>query len=156
MSEEAASETNNETPLLPIRAGSTWLVVPALRVIEVVDDAQPVFLPRAPTHVPGLLNLRGTALPLMDIARFLGVPDTAPADSKAFRRVVVAEASEMTVGLRCTAVQGVIPAHDRPVRPPGQHPGILGEIALGEVDTAQGIATLIDLGGLLERARVRS
>ena len=156
MSEEGISETNNESPLLPIRAGSTWLVVPALRVVEVVDDIEPVFLPRAPAHVPGLLNLRGTALPLMDIARFLGVPNTAPADSKAFSRVVVTEAAEMTVGLRCTAVQGVIPAYDRPIRPPGQHPGVLGEIALGEVDTPEGIATLIDLGGLLERARVRS
>lgn len=155
MSDEEAEERTNHIPLLPVRAGGALLVVPALQVVEVVDVGELLFLPRAPAHVPGLLNLRGSALPVLDLAGYLGLIDGAAPESGAFPRIVVVEASEMCVGMQCSAVLGVLQAHECPSRPPGQHDGVLGEIALAEVELAAGLATHIDLSGLLERARVR-
>ena len=153
MAEDAAPVRTNDAPLLPIKVGTIWLALPALQVVEIVDQAPPLFLPRAPAHVPGLLNLRGTALPLLSVATFLDLPESR--EGAGFPRVVVVAAAEMTVGLLCNAVLGVIPAGDCTTRPPSDPSGKLVGLAVAEIDVVGRIATVIDLAALLEQARVR-
>ena len=154
MAEPRTVKRTNQVPLLPLRIGGTWIAVPALQVLEVVDERAPIPLPRAPAHLPGLLNLRGTALPLLDLTVFLEIA-SKDALAGGFPRVVVVGASEMQVGIRCDQVLGVIAAGDATMGDVEMARGKLRQFSIAEVETLHGIAAVVDLEALLGAGRVR-
>ena len=50
--------------------------VPLTRVLEIVGCRHVVRVPRAGESVRGLMNLRGSVVPVVDVARHLGMGDT--------------------------------------------------------------------------------
>src|SRR5512144_3330779 len=61
-------------------SGSRFAVdVRSAREVAVFDELTAV--PRAPRHLLGVANLRGTVVPIVDVGPFLGLPDLRPARS---------------------------------------------------------------------------
>ncbi len=146
----------NDVPLLPLRIGATWIAIPALAAAEIVADIAPLPLPKAPAHISGIVNLRGQAIPLLNLERFLELPAATAADnSQAAGRIVVVTVGEMRVGLRCEQVLGVVAAGEFVERDAQISVGKLLKFAIGEVETPAGVATIVDIGGILGVARVR-
>jgi purine-binding chemotaxis protein CheW len=84
--------------------------IPVESVREVVDPPPATAVPNAPDFAPGLINVRGNVVPLVDLRRRFAMP---PSDAQG-TRVVVAEvpvAGEPTlVGIMADAVYEVIDA----------------------------------------------
>jgi len=85
-----------------LRVAGEAYAIPVGQVLEVADPGEVVAVPRAPREVTGVRNLRGRLLPVVDLARVLGVEPTAPA-----RRLLVADVDGQQAGLLADEVSGV-------------------------------------------------
>jgi len=65
--------------LLPIMVESSWYLVETQKVREVLGAQPWLPIPRARAELPGVIVWRGRAVPLVDIARVLGVASGAAA-----------------------------------------------------------------------------
>ena len=61
-----------------LRIASETYAMPVEHVLEVADIGQVRAVPRARPELLGILNRRGRILPVVDLARLLGVTQTAP------------------------------------------------------------------------------
>ena len=62
-------------------------------------------LPHAPAYVRGVINLRGSVLPIVDLAERLGFP---PTDASARQVIIVVQVGAQIVGLLVDAVSDIL------------------------------------------------
>lgn len=97
--------TADQLDLLVVKVGGHSCGLPAAAVVEIHRAVRLVCLPDAPDVVAGLLNRRGTALPVLSLRRRLGVPDkTLQADD----HLVILRLPERPVGLLVDAAVDVL------------------------------------------------
>lgn len=70
----AAEEERNG--LLTFRCGGQGYAVDIIAVREIRSWSEPTPLPHSPPYMRGMVNLRGSVLPVMDLAQRLGQPPT--------------------------------------------------------------------------------
>lgn len=86
------------------RLAQETYAVPVRSVREVVDAPAVTPVPRAPACVEGIINLRGNVVPVVNLARRLGLEGVAGA-----RCIVVVEWDDEEVGLLVDEVAAVQP-----------------------------------------------
>jgi twitching motility protein PilI len=82
-------------------AGEAY-AVPAGHVVEVAPPAELTRVPGTRPELAGVRNMRGTILPVIDLAALLGISRGTPPG-----RVLVAEAGELRAGLEIHEVDAV-------------------------------------------------
>ncbi|KIQ05572.1 chemotaxis protein CheW [Agrobacterium tumefaciens] len=94
-----------------------------IREIRGWGPATPI--PHAPTDVIGVMNLRGTVIPIIDLANKLGMSSTDPNERSA---IVVAEVHGMAMGLVVDRVSDILTVSESLLQPipeisvsPGMH-----------------------------------
>lgn len=95
--------------------GQTYgLPIAAVREINRMAEITPV--PRVPTFVVGVMNLRGKVMPVLDLRLRLGLPATTPTRESC---IVIVEGSEGEVGMIVDSVAEVIelPEETRQIPP---------------------------------------
>jgi chemotaxis signal transduction protein len=85
-----------------IRVAAESYAMPVDHVREVADLGQLESVPRARPELLGIRNLRGQILPVVDLARLLGVTRTGPP-----ARLLVAETGRRRAGFAIDEVSGV-------------------------------------------------
>ena len=125
--------------LIPV--ADDWYALELRGVREVLAAPRPAPLPGAPPAVRGLINLRGTIVPLLDTSVLLGLgPMAAP----------YAAVAETAAGLAALTASGM-PATARleDLAGPAQLPGAIARFATD----GGGVATLLDVEALMEALR---
>ncbi len=72
-------------------------------------------LPRSPSFLRGVINLRGAVLPIVDLASRLGFEPTEPTQRHV---IIVAQIDRQIVGLLVDAVSDILTVGDDVVQPP--------------------------------------
>lgn len=72
-------------------------------------------LPHAPSHMKGVINLRGTVLPVMDLAERLGLPRREHNDRNV---IIVVKHEDTMTGLLVDAVSDIIALTQDDLQPP--------------------------------------
>lgn len=111
---------------------------------------QPVTrVPKAPTYVEGVINLRGKITPVVDMGKRFGLKK---ADRTKNSRIVVVNISGTTIGIIVDAVTEVLRIPIANIEPPSS------VVSAGDTDYLQGIAklgekmvVLLDLGKVLAK-----
>jgi purine-binding chemotaxis protein CheW len=88
---------------LVAEAAGQSVAVPLLQAREILTVKAVTRLPGAPSFIAGLVNVRGTVLTVVDVARRLGA-------AASVGPVVVVEVAERRFGLRVDRVDGVVRA----------------------------------------------
>jgi purine-binding chemotaxis protein CheW len=70
--------------------------IPVTAVREILDMQALFRLPEAPPHVAGLADVRGRAVPVIDLRTRLGLP---PQDTTEHTRILVLDVGTLTIGL---------------------------------------------------------
>ncbi len=117
-------------------------------VREIRGWTRPTMLPNAPPHIKGVINLRGAVVPVVDLARRLGLGDTDPTDRNV---IVIVNLGRQTVGLLADVVSDILVPGEEQIRPV---PELAGEVTR---DLITNVITLddgrilrkIDLGRIL-------
>jgi purine-binding chemotaxis protein CheW len=115
-----------------VGAESYSVPIANVREIAVLGDVAP--LPGAPAAVLGVFNLHGRVLPVIELARLLGVADEGPP-----RRIVIAEDGGRLAGLAVRSVSGVeaLPETSEEVASPHlQGAALIDGVLVGAIDVA--------------------
>ncbi|MBM3604977.1 MAG: purine-binding chemotaxis protein CheW [Alphaproteobacteria bacterium] len=103
---------------LTIALDEDIFALPVASVREVLDPPPMTLVPFAPVHAPGLVNVRGNVMPLLDLRTRFGMEPVANGDTT---RVIVTHIDRpgdpFLVGLRADAVYEVVDIPAGAVRP---------------------------------------
>ncbi len=91
--------------LVAFRLGDQEFCIDIQTVSEIRGWTPATPLPQAPDFVPGVINLRGAVLPVIDLSRFLGFGPTEPT---ARHVIMVARVGNEAVGLLVDGVSEIL------------------------------------------------
>ena len=109
--------------LIAFRIGEQEFCVDIISVREIRGFAAATPLPHAPNFIVGVINLRGTVLPIVDLAARLGFGATVPTARSV---VIVVRVARQLVGLLVDAVSDILTVTDDLLQPT---PDIASELA---------------------------
>lgn len=95
--------------LLTFRCAGQRYAVDIMDVREIRGWSEPTPLPHAPAYMRGMVNLRGSVLPVMDLAHRLGHPPT-PEDPR--NVIIVIQQGRRVHGLLVDAVSDIVQPSD--------------------------------------------
>ncbi|MDE0589480.1 chemotaxis protein CheW [Halocynthiibacter sp. C4] len=105
MSNQLSHSKTSEIELLSFRVGEQEFALDIMSVREIRGWTRATPLPHSPPFVRGVINLRGTVLPIIDLAARLGQHSTDPSERNVF---IVVQSGEETVGLLVDAVSDIL------------------------------------------------
>ena len=118
-----------------------------IREIRGWGPATPI--PHAPTDILGIMNLRGMVIPMIDLAKKLGMPSTEPNERSA---IVVAEVHGMAMGLVVDRVSDILTI-DTSLLQPVPDIGMSDEVSYSDGIIAQnsGMICFLNLERMFQR-----
>ena len=123
MIQQAKTEGAGMRELIAIRIGAQEFCVDVMCVREIRGWTPATPLPQSPPFVRGVINLRGTVLPIVDLAARLGFAATEPSARHA---IVVAQIGHQVVGLLVEGVSDIFTVTDDKIQPT---PDVASEMA---------------------------
>lgn len=111
------SDVENKThvELLTFRLSEQEYSLDIMCVREIRGWTKTTPLPHAPSYMKGVINLRGTVLPVIDLAERLGLPRREHSDRHV---IIVVKHGEAMTGLLVDAVSDIIALSEEDMQPP--------------------------------------
>jgi len=100
--------------LIAFRVGRQEFCINVMIVREIRGWTAATTLPRSPRYIKGVINLRGAVLPIVDLAKRLGLPGTEPT---ARHVIIVVQIGQQQVGLLVDAVSDILTASNSNIQP---------------------------------------
>ncbi|MBI3186158.1 MAG: purine-binding chemotaxis protein CheW [Myxococcales bacterium] len=133
--------------LCTFRVGAQQYALDIMRIQEVLQPPEVTPVPDAPPFFEGMVNLRGSLVPVVDLRRRLGAmaPSAPPK-----RKLLVCAFGQRRVGLLVDGVTSVLTVGRDELKPappllaPGAHPFVVGACA-----SASGLTLLLNLKSVL-------
>ena len=134
-------------------AGEAY-ALPILKVREIQAQATITRIPKAPPYLPGVINLRGAIVPILELRHRFALGE-APEDTRPV--IIIVEVQGRTLGIRVDSVSDVLDLDSAAIRPApelGTQSGmgrefIAGLATLPQDTGADAMLILLDLDQLL-------
>jgi len=123
MSEMSPASTLARYEVVAFRLAEQDFCIDINVVREIRGWSPPTVLPNAPFHVKGVINLRGAVVPVVDLAKRLGLGDTKPTDRNV---IIIVMLGKQTIGLVADVVSDILAIAEEQIKPV---PEIAGEQA---------------------------
>lgn len=119
--ETAQNQSKDEAvkEYLSFLVGGQDYCVDIMQVREIRGGTKATTLPHAPTYMRGVINLRGTVLPIMDLASRLDLKNTKDGNRNV---IIVAAIEDRIVGLMVDAVSDILAIPDDDLQAPPDLP----------------------------------
>lgn len=114
MTQSKSGDASKAKELIAFRIGTQEFCVDIQSVREIRGFAPATPLPHAPSFVTGVINLRGTVLPIVDLAARLGFGETEPTARSV---IIVVRVDTQLVGLLVDAVSDILTVTDDLLQP---------------------------------------
>ena len=143
----AAGENTQQFITFTLGAEEYGIDIMVVREIKGWTDT--TMIPNAPTHVRGVINLRGVIVPIFDLRARFGMGLTV---TTAMHVVIIVAAGTRTVGLLVDTVSDIIAVDPKAIRPvpemglPKEDQFLDGLVAMEDR-----MVTLVSLAGLFDR-----
>lgn len=133
--------------LVTCRVDREEYAVDILSVQEINRMVEITRVPKAPSFVEGVINLRGRIIPVLDLRRRFGLPEAERTDGS---RIVVVTVRGRVIGLIVDSVMEVLRIPKATIEPPPSIGSTAGaEFIQGVGRISDRLLTLIDLNRLL-------
>jgi purine-binding chemotaxis protein CheW len=136
-------------------SGDTYAVTVDL-LAEIIIPQKIFPVPTTPSHVIGIINLRGNIVPIVDIRPALSLPSTA-----GLNQVAIIRHEQMTIGIVVDSVADVISVPVSSILPLPAETAVQGSDTKGRsrylkaiVQRQNGVAALLNIDRLLEAIRL--
>lgn len=103
MSEEIYS--NDEIQLVIFKLGREEYGVSILQVQEIKRITDITRVPHTPDYIKGVINLRGSVLPVIDLKKRLNLPQQVSTEDT---RIIIVKVDELSIGMVVDAVSEVL------------------------------------------------
>lgn len=107
--------TGNETQLVVFKLGREEYGISILQVQEIKRISDIARVPHTPDFIKGVINLRGSVLPVLDLKKRLDLPPQEYTDDT---RVIIVRIDEIAVGMIVDAVSEVTAIAKENIEPP--------------------------------------
>jgi purine-binding chemotaxis protein CheW len=102
---EAIAAAGAQREFIAFRVGAQEFCIDIMSVREIRGWTPATALPHAPSYVRGVINLRGSVLPIFDLAERLGFAAT---DVSARQVIIVVQVGSQIIGLLVDAVSDIL------------------------------------------------
>lgn len=128
---EANAAMTDQVELLSLSIAGQEYAIDIMQVREIRNWSAPTPLPRTPDYVKGVINLRGTVLPVIDMTKRLGLPEDETRDRAVY---VVVKDNDRLFGITVDGVSDILAvSKDALLKPP----------ALNDSETESCVSSLI-------------
>lgn len=110
---EVTDEMSDDTQYLTFRLDNQEYGLPIVEVQEIKGWSRMTPVPNAPPHMLGVLNLRGTIIPVIDLRTRFGLPRK---EHDEFTVIMVVSMGERLAGLVVDSVSDVVSAADEAIQ----------------------------------------
>lgn len=145
-----AEETNRESgelQLVIFRLKDQTYGVDIGHVLEIIRAVDITFIPGAPAFVEGVINLRGRVIPIIDLARRLGLD---PIETNESTRIIIVDVRGATAGMMVDGVSEVLRLPVSLIQPaPAMVNGVSAEYLRGIALLEDRLIILVDLTRVL-------
>lgn len=139
--------TTDGSQFLTFQLGDELYGVDILRVQEIKGYTTVTKIPNTPPHIKGVLNLRGTIVPIVELRTKFGMPTI---DYTMFTVIVVVVVKEKIMGLVVDAVSDVLNIDKKDIQPPPQFGDKVDVSFLNGIGkSAEKLVALLDMDRLL-------
>jgi len=133
--------------LIIVEISGQRFAIDIMSVREIRGWSASTRLPQSPAHVLGMINLRGSVLPVIDFSSRLGLGDSEPNTASV---VIVAEIGDRLVGLLVDAVCDILTLGEGMLQPaPEVGAPRVHEFVRGVITAQDGIITLLSLEAVI-------
>ena len=141
------SSPTGEMEFVTFQTGGQSYGLDIARVREIRRWGQVTPIPRAPTGVLGVMNLRGSVIPVYDLAARLGLPPTAENPRNV---IVVAMHANQTIGLLVESVAKIISIGRDMIQDASDlHLDVSSQGITGLIPVEEGMTRVVDLTGVV-------
>ncbi|MCD6121055.1 MAG: purine-binding chemotaxis protein CheW [Spirochaetales bacterium] len=151
------SDSNNEIQLVTFKLGQETYGIDIMDVKEIVKIQEIRAIPGAPPYVSGILNLRGTIIPIINLHRRFNLKklDTDE-NEKLLRGIIVININDKLIGIIIDRVSRVISVETGTIKPPPQIiSGIGAEYIDGVVNNEEGYLIILDIKRLFSKTELQ-
>src|SRR5919201_1718459 len=149
-----AAAAGDEQQLVVFHLGAELYGVEIARVHEIIRLMTVTRVPRAPSFVEGVINLRGKVIPVVDLRRRFRLP---VAEHTRASRIVVVELGDHVVGIVVDGVSEVLRVNTATIEPPSPVvAGIDSAYLSGIAKVGDELIILLDLDRVLAREERRA
>ena len=106
---------NDEVQLVIFKLGREEYGVSILQVQEIKRITEITRVPHTPEYIKGVINLRGSVLPVIDLKKRLNLPQQASTENT---RIIIVKVKEISVGMIVDAVSEVMTIHQQNIDSP--------------------------------------
>lgn len=106
---------NRSSELLTFKLGQQEYALDIMLVREIRGWTKTTPMPHSPDFMRGVINLRGTVLPVMDLAARLGLPAIETTERNV---IIVVKCKDGMTGLLVDAVSDIVALSDEDMQPP--------------------------------------
>ena len=103
--EESSSQAADSMQLVSFKMGDETYGIEITKIREIILMGQITQVPETPHHVKGLINLRSTVIPVIDLRARFGLAEGEMTDES---RIVVLNVGSRTIGIVVDAVREVL------------------------------------------------
>ncbi len=136
-----------EVELLSFRVGDQEYSVDIMSVREIRGWTRATSLPHSPAYVRGVINLRGTVLPVIDLAQRLGLPSGELTDRNV---IIVVHVGGRIVGLLVDAVSDILSIPEEELAPPPELAADHTQTFINALTIVEGrMIRVLDLGAVM-------
>ena len=128
--------------------------VDIMRINEIIRPQKLTALPKAPSFIEGVINLRGTVIPVVDLRKRFDMP---PRPSSASTRLLIIRVAGQALGLVVDDVTEVITVPVKDIKPPPTvADGMAVYYLLGVCLAGDVLVMLLDIDKLLTTNEVKA
>ncbi len=128
--------------------------VDIMRIKEIIRPQRLTNLPKAPSFIDGVINLRGSVIPVVDLRKRFDMPARDPGSST---RLLIVRLSAQTIGLVVDDVTEVITVPVSDIKPPpAVSDGLIADHLLGVCLHGDILVMLLDIDRLLNANEVNA
>jgi purine-binding chemotaxis protein CheW len=154
MLDPSVSPSARELELIAFRIGEQEFCVDIMSVREIRGWVPVTPLPRSPSFVRGVINLRGAVLPILDLSARLGFPLT---ETSARHVIIVAQVGHQVIGVLVDAVSDIITVGEDTMQPPPEMAsGRVRNFVQGILAIESRMVSLISLDRVMPKAEAEA
>ncbi|WP_222434890.1 chemotaxis protein CheW [Blastopirellula retiformator] len=143
----APGDSANSMQLVSFRLAQEEYGIEITRVQEIILMGEITRVPQTPDFIKGLINLRNTVIPIVDLRRRFGQPEEKMTDET---RIMVMNVSGKTIGIIVDAVSEVLRiGKDQIAPPPPTVAGLDRDYLTGLVKLEKRLLILLDMDKIL-------
>lgn len=144
---DVTERKENELEFVAFRIGAQEYCINIMSVREIRGWTEETLLPSVPNFVRGVINLRGSVVPIIDLSARLGL-DAKPPTAR--HVIIITRINSLTVGLLVDAVSDILYINSEEIQQtPDVSCATIEQFITGVIARESKIINLLDLGSIL-------